>query len=151
TLGRYFAAIGKGDDWRAAFAEVFGQDPDTFSDTFERERPELLAPTGRDETGLLRTPRFNDHPSAVTVSSTAPTVTGAQQPVLRPPPADGTHCPLTVAAADGHAVLTEPAFADAAGVVFWLWTVPIALSNGAWATVSCGGAPVTIAVTVGCR
>jgi hypothetical protein len=150
ALGRYFAAIGKGEDWRAAFAEVFGQNPDTFSATFERERPALLAPTGRDETGLLHTPRFNDHPSAVAVAATAITVTRDQQTVLRATTADGAHCTLTVAAADGHAVLTEPAYADAAGGVFWLWTVPNVLSNGAWATVSCGGAPVTIAVTVGC-
>ncbi|HEY7036370.1 MAG TPA: hypothetical protein VH482_33890 [Thermomicrobiales bacterium] len=150
ALGRYFEAIGQGEDWRAAFATVFGQDPDAFSDTFETERAELLTPSGRDETGLLVTPRFNHNPSTVTIPATAVTVVRGQQTVLRGTTTNGAHCTLTIAAADGHTVQTEPAFADAAGGVFWLWAVPLALSNAATATVSCGGTPVSIAVLVGC-
>jgi hypothetical protein len=148
ALGRYFEAIGRGDDWRVAFTAGFGRDPDAFSDAFETERADLLTPTGRDETGLLRRPPFNDHSAGVALASAATVVRG-RQALLRGTTAAGTHCTLTVAAVDGRSVLTMPTYADAAGAVFWLWTVPTQQPAGvATATATCGGSPAVIAVDV---
>ena len=89
-----------------------------------------------------------DTVAAVWPAPVAPVARGEQM-VLIAKTEPAARCLLLVTSPAGQPALTQPAHADANGLVFWLWTVPEETNRGtARLTMSCGSASVRSRLTI---
>jgi hypothetical protein len=142
----YYEAIGDGVAWQEAFAAAFGIGPAAFYDAFAQRRAAIVAPAD-----LPRSYQPIDPVEVAAVVWPAPAdpVARGDQVVLLAKTDPAARCLLDVTSPAGQPTHVQPAYADANGLVFWLWTVPAETNRGtAKATLSCGGPSVTIKVRI---
>jgi hypothetical protein len=136
----YYAAIGDGADWARAFAEAFEVEPAVFYEAFAPVRAAIAAP------GDLPPSFWPVEPRGLSaevwpVPAEGPVERGDQALFAAQTDPEAS-CTLVVTSPAGQPVLDLPAYADAEGLVFWLWTVPAETNRGtARATMTCGGEP----------
>lgn len=146
-IRRYYERLAAGDDWQDAFRRSFRRDPDTFYAAFAARRLELQRPPERPTSFRSAVPA--SVAAEVTIEAIASEVGRGEQLILVATSESGARCLLTVTTSEGERLLRQRAFADAAGLVFWLWSVPPDVDPGeATARVRCGGEPARAHLTI---
>jgi hypothetical protein len=139
-IRRYYERLAAGDDWQDAFRRSFRQDPDAFYAAFEARRSELQRPPERP--APFRSAAPVSIAAEVTIEAIAPEIGRGEQLILVAGSEAGARCILTVTTSEGERLLRQRTFADATGLVFWLWSVPPGADPGeATARVRCGDEP----------
>lgn len=147
-LAAYYSSLNR-TSWKRPFEDAFGMSPDAFYKSFEAQRPELLAMSGVDITQLLRTPIFNSVPATITLGDAPATAEPGQQITVLGWSGNGSACTMTVVDTQGATIATLPTYADTYGLVFWLWSVPMAEPpNTAMAWLQCGAEPVSTSIAI---
>jgi hypothetical protein len=148
SLVDFYERLGNGEVWDEAFFAAFGTSPDAFYEAFEAERWGFFAPDPVPFFLQLAAPRIEGAFEVAIASVTDPIARNTQS-VLTGWTAAGAVCQLTFTPPGNSGGLTRLATADAAGYVFWLWSVDPALSPGtATVEVSCGSVPAAVAVAL---
>jgi hypothetical protein len=151
ALGAYFRALGESQEpWEAVFARTFGLSVEEFYSSFEEQRASMLAgSTGVDASQLLFVPAFNSAPAPIGLGAVPETAFPGEQLLVYGWTGAGATCELRVPDDAAEAPDVLPTFADAYGLVFWLWSVPdepgqrlISLEF------DCGGGPVSAPVRI---
>ena len=149
SLAEFYQELANAPDWPTAFTTTFGQAPDTFYALFEETRWSFgNVDPSNPFLGSLQMPAFPAEGAfAVAVTAHSERVPVGGQGMTIGATAPGALCSLDIAAPDGSVILSYPATADTLGTVFWLWSVPDAITPGsATVAVSCGSTPVVVAV-----
>jgi hypothetical protein len=146
-IDHFFGLVGSGVAWRDAFADAFGQDVNSFYESFAGARTDLIGPRTIPESFDHVTPVMSASP-IVLVATPETVVSGEQMTVLaRSEP--GATCGIRLRSAESGERLTRITVTDGAGRLFWLITFPPEFGGGpAVLTANCGGAGVRDDFTV---
>ncbi len=146
-IGRYFAAVAAGADWRSAFASAFKMDVASFYAAFEQWRQAIVAPANPPKP--FRAIAESAEPAAVTIESVPDAAAAGDQITLLAQTTPGTRCKFRLQTADRRPALTHRTMADATGLAFWLVTIPdLALPGPALITVGCGAGPSAAVIAI---
>jgi hypothetical protein len=144
TIARYYAEIGSGTPWPMAFADAFGQTPDDFYRAFDEWFVGIVAPAA-EPAAFDRVTLRTDGVIVRVRRTSIPAAHPGDQVIFLAASQPGAVCQwqLTYAGkpipAAGH--LT---FADGAGRLFWLLTLPEDVPAGtATVGIECGASPAT--------
>ncbi len=149
SIDTYYTALQEGRTFPEAFEFAFGMPTERFYAEFARFRADHLPTMGYlpDE---LRITEGVDQPSAVKVEGAPRFVIPDQQALVMAVAQPGSNCTLDLMTADmATAIQDRDTFANGAGRVFWLLTIPADAATGEGTiVVSCGADPVTIPVLI---
>ena len=151
SIGEFFMALSSSrGTWQSAFENSFGISSEDFEADFEARRTDLLAPVGIDVLQLFQLPNFNETPAALELGSAPDTISpGDQSLIYGWANLDGATCTMIVTEEKGRELATYAAYADAYGLVFWFWSAPEELKQGAvQMEMNCGAESITTSVTV---
>ncbi len=148
SLVDFYRRLGTGQARDEAFLAAFGTSPGAFYEAFEAQRWGFFVPEPVPFFLQLAVPRIAGAFEVAIASVTDPIERGAQA-VLTGWTAAGAVCQLSFTPPGNGGGLTRLVTADAAGFVFWLWSVDPALSPGtATVEVSCGSVPASLSVAL---
>jgi hypothetical protein len=147
ALDLFMRAVGDGGAWERAFADAFGVDIDDFYRSFAAARAELIAP--RESPEQFRYTGSEAIDSRVSIDSTSSPVEPGEQLILVARAEAGATCELRISGEDRSARITRTTFADGAGSLLWLVTIPESMKPGlAEVTASCGENRVAVDVEI---
>ena len=147
AISRFFEAIGEGDSWQEAFGTAFGQDVDSFYASFEEARADLIAP--RDAPDSFRPVKPAHTESPLDLAPLPETATADEQVTVIGESDPGATCTMRLRSTESGERLTRTTYADGAGRLFWLVTIPPGFGPGTVRlSANCGGDTVTGAFTV---
>lgn len=138
AIDRFFTAVGTGMTWQAAFVSTFDQDVDSFYQSFARARNDLIAPRDMPEPFVRVQPKRTESPIAL--SALPGSVAADEQITVIGKSEPGATCTLRLRSDESGERLTRTTFADGAGRLFWLITIPPEFGLGpASLSANCGG------------
>jgi hypothetical protein len=143
AIDAYYAELHQGSSFPLAFERAFGIAPAVFYDAFAEFRATSL-PVMQDFPDELEISEGIDLPSAVTSDRLPPLVISGEQSLIVAEAFPGANCTLDLKVAD-ISILgnSRQTFANGAGQVFWLLTVPVDMPSGqATVALDCGSAPL---------
>jgi hypothetical protein len=137
-LERYIEEIQDGATWQEAFPDAFGVEADEFYAEFDAWMEEdLLAP--RRIPTAFREIYPVEQEAPVTILSSSDEILPGDQAIVLAETERGSACSFTLRDENGERVATMDTFADRAGVVFWLVTIPEgSLAGNSEVMVDCG-------------
>ena len=146
-ISRFFEAMGAGDSWQEAFSTAFGQDVDDFYAAFEDTRADLIAPRDLPDSFLPIRPVHTESP--IHLAPLPETAATDEQVAVIGESEPGATCTMRLRSAESGERLTRTTYADGAGRLFWLVTIPPEFGPGkVRLSANCGGESVTGTFTV---
>jgi len=147
AVSQFFEAMGDGDSWQEAFATAFGQDVDSFYASFERARADLIAPRDMPDPFLPIHAVHTESPLDLT--PLPETASAGEQVTVIGESDPGATCTMRLRSTESGERLTRTTFADGAGRLFWLVTIPPEFGLGTVRlSANCGGESATGSFTV---
>jgi hypothetical protein len=147
AISRFFEAMGDGDSWQEAFATAFGQEVDAFYRSFDRARADLIAPRDLPDSFLPIKPVHTESP--IHLAPLPETAAGDEQVTVIGDSEPGATCTMRLRNVDSGERLTRTTYADGAGRLFWLVTIPPEFGSGkVRLSANCGDESATGSFTV---
>lgn len=149
SIDAYYTALQEGKTFPEAFESAFGMTPERFYAEFAQFRAANL-PTMGYLPAELNTSAGIDQPSAVDMEAAPRFAIPGQQVLVIATAQPGSNCALDLLTPDMAASIQDrDTFANGAGQVFWLVTIPADAPTGEGkAVISCGADPVAIRILI---